>query len=150
VIQVETIPAFASVWTDRLPEDSRDQADEILIDAARSGADLRDLNALGAEVYAKSRPGPAGNDDPEQRFEDRSVRLETTFEGAGVVSGDLTPECTAAVTAVLDALSAPMGADDTRSREQSTSPAATYKQPGTYFHALLTVMQPSSHRSPAR
>jgi len=63
---VETIPAFASVWTDRLPEDSRDQADEILIDAARSGADLRDLNALGAEMYAKSRPAPAGNDDPEQ------------------------------------------------------------------------------------
>lgn len=59
---METIAAFASVWTDRLPEDSRDQADEILIDAARSGADLRDLNALGAEIYAKSRPALAGND----------------------------------------------------------------------------------------
>ena len=68
--------------TDRLPEDGRDEADKILIDAARSGADLRDLNALGAEMYAGSRPGPAGNDDPEQTFEDRSVRLETTFEGA--------------------------------------------------------------------
>ena len=34
------------------------------------------------------------------------------------MSGNLTPECTAAVTAVLDALSAPIGADDTRSRDQ--------------------------------
>ena len=44
--------------------------------------------------------------------------METTFAGAGVISGDLTPECAAVVTAVLDALSAPMGAEDTRSREQ--------------------------------
>ena len=51
-------------------------------------------------------------------FEDRSVRLETTFEGAGVLSGDLTPECAAVVGAVLDALSAPAGAEDTRSQAQ--------------------------------
>jgi hypothetical protein len=35
-----------------------------------------------------------------------------------VISGDLTPECAAVVTAVLDALSAPMGAEDTRSHGQ--------------------------------
>ena len=46
------------------------------------------------------------------------MRLETTFEGAGVLGGDLTPECAAVVGAVLDALSAPAGADDTRTREQ--------------------------------
>ena len=46
------------------------------------------------------------------------MRLETTFEGAGVLSGDLTPECAAVVGAVLDALSAPAGAEDTRTREQ--------------------------------
>ena len=44
--------------------------------------------------------------------------METTFGGAGVVTGDLTPECSAVVTTVLDALSAPAGAQDTRSREQ--------------------------------
>ena len=43
-----------------------------------------------------------------------SVKLETTFDGAGVLSGDLSPECAAVVTAVLDALSAPAGAEDTR------------------------------------
>ena len=46
------------------------------------------------------------------------VRLQTTFEGAGVLHGDLTPECAAVVTAVLDALSAPAGAGDTRTHEQ--------------------------------
>jgi hypothetical protein len=40
------------------------------------------------------------------------------FADAGVISGDLTPECAAVITAVLDALSAPAGAEDTRTREQ--------------------------------
>ena len=46
------------------------------------------------------------------------MRLETTFEGAGVLSGDLTPECASVVGTVLDALSAPAGAEDTRSQAQ--------------------------------
>ena len=46
------------------------------------------------------------------------MRLVTTFQGAGVLSGDLTPECAAVVSAVLEALSAPAGAEDTRTREQ--------------------------------
>ena len=46
------------------------------------------------------------------------MRLETTFGGAGVMSGDLTPECAAVVTAVLDALSAPRGAEDDRTHGQ--------------------------------
>jgi hypothetical protein len=46
------------------------------------------------------------------------VRLITTFQGAGVMSGDLTPECAEAVAAVLDALAAPVGAEDGRSQEQ--------------------------------
>jgi uncharacterized protein DUF222 len=40
------------------------------------------------------------------------------FRVAGVLHGDLTPECAAAVQAVLDALSAPVGADDDRTRDQ--------------------------------
>ena len=44
--------------------------------------------------------------------------METTFEGAGVITGDLTPECGAVMTAVLESLSAPAGAEDTRTREQ--------------------------------
>ena len=44
--------------------------------------------------------------------------METTFAGAGVITGDLTPECAAVVTTVLESLSAPAGAEDTRTREQ--------------------------------
>jgi Domain of unknown function (DUF222) len=103
-------------WTDRLPADCRETADEILVAAARVGAHQQDLAELAAEIYARSLPD--GEDDPESDFEDRRLRVETTFAGAGVISGDLTPECAAVVTAVLDALSAPAGAEDTRTREQ--------------------------------
>jgi hypothetical protein len=100
-------------WTDKLPGDCREAADEILLAAAQAGMDLRDLAGLFAEIYEKSRP-----DEPDTSFEDRSVRLETTFDGAGVLHGDLTPECAAIVGAVLDALAAPAGAEDTRSHAQ--------------------------------
>jgi len=103
-------------WTDKLPQQCRAAADAILIGAARAGTDLPDLAGLAAEIYARSLP-ITGEDD-EGRFEDGAVRLETTFEGAGVISGDLTPECAAVVGAVLDALSAPAGAEDTRTHEQ--------------------------------
>jgi hypothetical protein len=104
-------------WTDKLPEDCRPDADAIMLAAAQRGMDLRDLAALAAEIYARSLPD-VPDEDKDEAFEDRSVRLETTFEGAGVLSGDLTPECAAVVGAVLDALSAPAGAEDTRTREQ--------------------------------
>jgi len=103
-------------WTDKLPRECRAAADEILLTAARSGARKEDLAGLAAEIYARSLP--EDEDDPEPSFEDRQVRVETTFAGAGVITGDLTPECAAVVTAVLESLSAPMGTEDTRTREQ--------------------------------
>jgi Domain of unknown function (DUF222) len=104
-------------WTDKLPGDCREAADAILVAAAQGGGDVRDLAALAGEIYARSLPeDPAGGQD--EPFEDRSVTLETTFDGAGVLAGDLTPECAAVVGAVLDALSAPAGAEDTRSQAQ--------------------------------
>jgi Domain of unknown function (DUF222)/HNH endonuclease len=103
-------------WTDKLPEECRPPADAILITAARAGARQEDLASLAAEIYARSLP--QDDDDPEQSFEDRQVRVETTFGGAGVIAGNLTPECAAVVTAVLDALSTPADADDPRTKEQ--------------------------------
>ena len=104
-------------WTDKLPEDSRQDADEILLTAAGNGMGLPDLAGLAAEIYARSLPGnPDGDED--EAFGDRAVRLETTFSGAGVLHGDLSPECAAVVGTVLDALSAPAGAEDTRSQAQ--------------------------------
>jgi hypothetical protein len=105
-------------WSDKLPEDCRPAADAILIAAAKAGAELEDLAQLAAEIYARSLPDSGNDEGSKENFEDRSLRLETTFDGAGLMNGDLTAECVAVVTAVLDALSAPMGAEDTRSHGQ--------------------------------
>jgi hypothetical protein len=104
-------------WTDRLPEKYRDQSDELLVKAAAGGLGLADLSALFAEMYERAK-SDLPDEDPDREFADRGVRLETTFAGAGVLNGDLTPECAAVVGTVLDALSAPAGKDDDRSREQ--------------------------------
>jgi hypothetical protein len=112
----ESVARTICDWTDKLPADCQDSADAILLAAALSGATLADLARLAAEIYARSCP--PDSDGPTDGFDDRSVRLETTFEGAGVLGGDLTPECAAVVTAVLDALSAPAGAGDLRTHEQ--------------------------------
>jgi len=115
-VLTESMARTVCGWTDKLPRDCRPAADDILIAAARAGARREDLAALAAEIYARSLPDP--DDDPEPDFEDRQVRVETTFAGAGVITGDLTPECAAIITAVLESLSAPMGAEDIRTREQ--------------------------------
>ena len=104
-------------WTGKLPGDCREAADAILLSAAKAGMDLRDLAGLAAEMYERSR-SDLPDEDPARAFADRGVRLVTTFQGAGVLSGDLTPECAAVVGAVLEALSAPAGAEDDRTREQ--------------------------------
>ena len=104
-------------WTDRLPEKFREESDELLVAAAAEGLGLADLSALFAEMYERAR-ADLPDEDPARGFGDRGVRLETTFQGAGVMTGDLTPECAAVVGTVLDALSAPAGADDDRTRDQ--------------------------------
>src|ERR1700754_1680388 len=104
-------------WTGKLPEQYRQESDELLVKAAGAGLGLADLSALFAEMYQRAR-SDLPDEDPARAFGDRGVRLETTFQGAGVLTGDLTPECAAVVGAVLDALSAPAGAEDTRTREQ--------------------------------
>src|SRR6266571_3410570 len=104
-------------WTDKLPPDQRDEADKILAGEAAAGMGLRDLAGLAAEILARCRPDEP-DEDPDQGFEDRSVKVQTTFGGAGVIHGDLTPQCAAVVQSVLDALAGPAGADDDRTREQ--------------------------------
>ncbi len=103
-------------WTRAIPGEYRDEAEEILVAAARAGADLRSLAAICAEIRARTaQPDPdPGND----QHLDRGLSLDTTLDGAGVVHGDLTPECAAMVRAVLDALSAPAGGGDLRTRPQ--------------------------------
>jgi hypothetical protein len=58
------------------------------------------------------------DDDPDESFDDRSVRLETTMDGAGSLRGNLTPEASAAVQAVLESLGKKRGREDTRTQAQ--------------------------------
>ena len=104
-------------WTDRLPPDQRHEADKILAGEARAGAGLRDLAVLAAEILARCRPAEPDR-DPDDGFDDRSVTLQATFDGAGVLHGDLTPQCASIVGQVLDALGGLAGSEDGRSKEQ--------------------------------
>ena len=113
----ESVARTICGWTDKLPQECQQDADAILLGAAVGGADVADLAALAGEIYARSLPEDQDK-DKEEAFDERSVRLETTFGGAGVMTGDLTPECASLVATVLDALAAPAGAEDTRSQPQ--------------------------------
>ena len=102
-------------WTDRLPEERRADADAILLAAAGGGAGLADLGALAQQMIERSRTAPGTGQD---RFDERAVWLQTTIGGAGRLSGDLTGPAAAALTAVLAALGARGGPEDTRSLVQ--------------------------------
>jgi Domain of unknown function (DUF222) len=96
------------------------QADQILLEAATAGADLDDLKLLAQAAYEAWRARePDPDDDPRgRRFADRYLHLETTLDGAGRAGGDLTPECAAAVAAVLEALGKTRGPEDLRTAGQ--------------------------------
>ena len=92
----ESVARIVCQWTNRLPADQRDAADDKLVAAALAGMSLQDLAELFGEIYEQSRSG-SPDEDKDEVFDDRAVRLVTTFQGAGVMSGDLTPECAEAV-----------------------------------------------------
>jgi len=108
-------------WTGRIDdEELQTEADKILVDAAAAGADLDDLRLIAQAAYEAWRAQePDPDDDPRGRgFADRHLRLETTLDGAGRIRGDLTPECAAAVAAVIEALGKSRGPEDTRTAGQ--------------------------------
>jgi hypothetical protein len=106
----------ACEWSDRLQPELREDADRILLGAAVGGADLADLSGLAEEMFRRSAP-PDG-DDPDDGFHDRNVSVDLHYRGAGKLFGDLTPECAAAVTTVLESLGKRAGPEDDRSAAQ--------------------------------
>ena len=101
-------------WTRKLPAQMRDETDRILLDAAAAGASLDDLATIAACAIEKWRQQQPDPDNPDDGFDDRFVQVSTTFGGAGVIRGNLTPECAAAVRAVLEALGKKAGPEDDR------------------------------------
>jgi hypothetical protein len=104
-------------WLKKLPEELRAGTEKILAEAAGAGASLDDLAAITAAALAQWEADHPDEED-EGGFPDRFLQVETTFAGAGVIRGDLTPECAAAVTAVLEALGKKAGPEDDRSQPQ--------------------------------
>jgi hypothetical protein len=105
-------------WTARIGDgDLRQEADRILLDAARAGADLDDLRVIAQAAYEAWRARqPDPEEDPRKGFDERFLQLDTTLDNAGRITGDLTPECAAAVQAVLEALGKKRGAEDDRTQ----------------------------------
>jgi hypothetical protein len=108
-------------WSDLLAPELRDEADEILLAAAAGGATQADLAMLARQMLERSAPpdtdGPDGG-DADDGFGDRRVWLDLHFRGAGKLNGDLTPECAAALAAVLDSLGKKAGPEDDRTTSQ--------------------------------
>jgi len=109
-------------WVGKLPVQLRNDTEtilgieQILVRAAASGACLDDLAAIFARAVVQWQAGHPDQDD--DGFDDRYLQVSSTFGGAGVLRGDLTPECAAAVRAVLEALGKSAGPEDTRSQGQ--------------------------------
>jgi hypothetical protein len=114
----ESWAAQLAAWTRRLPAGLRAETDRILLEAAAAGASLDDLATIAGVAIEKWRSQSPDPDDDGMDFKDRYLRVGSTFGGAGVIRGDLTPECAAAVTAVLEALGKRCGPEDDRSEGQ--------------------------------
>src|SRR6185437_1737812 len=94
-------------WTDKLPDGKRDEADQILLDAAAAGLALEDLSILARtidETWKGQHPDPDddnGTAGDEDGFGDRRLRLGTTLDGVGRLNGNLTAGCSAALQAIF-------------------------------------------------
>ena len=113
--------AEIAAWTGRIGhEELQAEADKILVDAAAAGADLDGLQAhRPGRLRGLARPRTHPDEDPPGKgSRTASCMLDTTLDGAGRITGDLTPECAAAVTAVVEALGKSRGPEDYRTSAQ--------------------------------
>jgi hypothetical protein len=108
-----------AAWNDRLPEAERDQADKILLDAARAGLPLRtDIARLAQAIYEAVRAQQPDADPDDGGFADRGLRFGTTIGGAGRLQGDLSARCAELLAKALEAFGKPAGHDDLRTQAQ--------------------------------
>ena len=128
----------------------REETDRILLQAASAGASLDDLAAIAAYAIETWRARRPDADEPDP--DDRCLRLGTTFGDAGVIRGDLTPECRAAVRAVLEALGKKAGPEDDRTEAQrfhdalqlacALVPRAVFTERLTYYLGEVNAVHP--------
>jgi hypothetical protein len=114
----ESWAAEMAEWTRRLPPELREGVDKLLVDTAAAGANLEDLAVVARAAYERWRSQQPDPDDGDDGLEERYLKLGTTIDNAGRITGDLTPQATAAVQAVLEALGNKRGPEDDRSEPQ--------------------------------
>src|SRR4029079_5840705 len=74
----ESVARLLCQWTDKIPEARRADADTIRSPPSVAETARPDLAELYGEIYERSQPD-APSQDKDGAFDDRSVRLETTF-----------------------------------------------------------------------
>jgi Domain of unknown function (DUF222) len=105
--------------TGKIREDRRGEAEQVIAGLARDGQlGPRDLYRLASEIRDRAPAQNPRDDDPDRGSGDRSLRLELTLDGAGSLTGQLSPECAAAVGSLLRRFAARQGKQDTRTRPQ--------------------------------
>src|SRR5450755_1866675 len=127
---------LAAVAGDAALTDLAGLAEEMFRRAARPDRDDGDPGDGGGHDSGGSDPGSPDQGSPDQGdddhgdggrdrgdgaddgFGDRGVQLDLHFRGAGHLLGDLTPECAAALAAVLDSLGKKAGPEDDRTKPQ--------------------------------
>ena len=114
----ESLAFTVAERTRKLPAAMRTETDRILLQAAAAGASLDDLDVIAASAIERWRQQQPDPDEPDDGFDDRSVQLGTTFGGAAVIRGNLTPECATAVRAALESLAKKGGPEDDRTEQQ--------------------------------
>jgi hypothetical protein len=114
----ESWAAEMAEWTRKLPAELREGVDKLLVETAAAGANLEDLAFVARTAYERWRQQSGADNDPDDAFEDRYLKVGTTIDNAGRVNGNLTPECTTALQAVLDALGKKAGPEDHRTEPQ--------------------------------
>lgn len=121
----ESWAAEMAKMTSKLPSEVRGDIDKLLVGTAVAGADLHDLALVARTAYEAWRrsqgpdPDDGSGDDPDDGgFDERYLRLGTTLDGVGTVTGNLTKECAEALQAVLDALGKKAGPEDDRTEGQ--------------------------------
>jgi Domain of unknown function (DUF222) len=77
---------------------------------------MQSVHEEGEQAVGLSGAVRAGTTIAGSRTEE--VWLDLHFRGAGKLNGDLTPECAAALTAMLDALGKKAGPEDDRTTSQ--------------------------------
>ena len=111
--------AKITLVTGKIREDRRGEAEKVIAGLAREGElGPRDLWRLASEIRDRAPAEDPRDDDPDRGFEDRGLRLEQTLDGAGTLTGQLSPECAAAVGSLLRRFAARRGAEDTRTAGQ--------------------------------